>query len=141
MNQDQRFKLMNVLLDEAALCHDRGDHEDCRALTIQSTRLRFHEEIERIKQGDKKLLDQFVEMQHSENRDAKMVSRYIIMALMEDKEFLEIYLGCLEGPCAHLFFTNLCFSFDLRAQKPGSGRDMAAAAFPSVRAGMRGSEL
>ena len=25
MNQDQRFKLMNVLLDEAALCHDRGD--------------------------------------------------------------------------------------------------------------------
>jgi hypothetical protein len=57
MNQDQRFKLMNVLLDEAALCHDRGDHEDCRALTIQS----------------------------------KMVSRYIIMALMEDKEFLEIY--------------------------------------------------
>ena len=91
MNQDQRFKLMNVLLDEAAICHDRGDHEDCRALTIQSTRLRFHEEIERIKQGDKKLLDQFVEMQHSENRDAKMVSRYIIMALMEDKEFLEIY--------------------------------------------------
>ena len=59
MNQDQRFKLMNVLLDEAAICHDRGDHEDCRALTIQSTRLRFHEEIERIKQGDKKLLDQF----------------------------------------------------------------------------------
>ena len=57
MNQDQRFKLMNVLLDEAAICHDRGDHEDCRALTIQSTRLRFHEEIERIKQGDKKLLD------------------------------------------------------------------------------------
>ncbi len=81
MNQDQRFKLMNVLLDEAAVCHDRGDHEDCRALTIQSTR----------KQGDKKLLDAFVEMQHSENRDAKMVSRYIIMALMEDKEFLEIY--------------------------------------------------
>ena len=91
MNQDQRFKLMNALLDEAAICHDRGDHEDCRALTKQSTRVRFHEEIERIKQGDKKLLDQFVEMQHSENRDAKMVSRYIIMALMEDKEFLEIY--------------------------------------------------
>jgi len=35
MNSDQRFKLMNVLLDEAAICHDRGDHEDCRALTIQ----------------------------------------------------------------------------------------------------------
>ena len=48
------------------ICHDRGDHEDCRALTIQSTRLRFHEEIERIKQEirDKKwcLLDQFVEI-------------------------------------------------------------------------------
>ena len=91
MNQDQRFKLMNVLLDEAAVCYDRGDHDDCSVSTIQSTRLRFHEEIERIKQGDKKLLDQFVEMQHSENRDAKMVSRYIIMALMEDKEFLKIY--------------------------------------------------
>ena len=80
--------------DRGAICHDRGDHEDCRALTIQSTRLRFHEEIERIKQGDKKLLDQFVEMQikdSQKNRDAKMVSRYIIMALMEDKEFLEIY--------------------------------------------------
>ena len=91
MNQDQRFKLMNVLLDEAGTCHERGDQEDCRALTIQSTRLRFHEEIQRIKQGDKKLLDQFVEMRHSENRDAKMVARYIIMALMEDKEFLESY--------------------------------------------------
>ena len=91
MNPDQNFKLMNVLLDEATLCHDRGDHEDCRALTIQSTRLRFHEEIERIKQGDKKLLDQFVEMQHDNNEYIKMVARYIIMALMEDKEFLEIY--------------------------------------------------
>ena len=91
MNQDQRFKLMNVLLDEAALCHDRGDHEDCRALTIQSTRLRFHEEIERIKQGDKRLLDSFVKMQHDNNEYIKMVARYIIMALMEDKEFLEIY--------------------------------------------------
>ena len=91
MNSDQNFKLMNVLLDEAGACHDRGDQENCRALTIQATRLRFHEEIEHIKQGDKKLLDQFVEMQHSENRDAMMVSRYIIMALMEDKEFLEIY--------------------------------------------------
>jgi len=91
MNQDQNFKLMNVLLDEAGTCHERGDYEDCRALTIQATRIRFHEEIQRIKQGDKKLLDEFVEMQHSKNRDAKMVSRYIIMALMEDKEFLEIY--------------------------------------------------
>ena len=95
MNQEdffnQNFKLMNVLLDEAGACHERGDHEDCRALTIQATRIRFHEEIQRIKQGDKKLLDEFVEMQHSKNRDAKMVSRYIIMALMEDKEFLKIY--------------------------------------------------
>ena len=91
MNQDQRFKLMNVLLDEAALCHERGDHEDCRALTIQSTRLRFHEEIQRIKQGDKKLLDAFVKLQHDNNEYIKMVARYIIMALMEDKEFLEIY--------------------------------------------------
>ena len=91
MNQDQNFKLMNVLLDEAGTCHERGDYEDCRALTIQATRIRFHEEIQRIKQGDKKLLDEFVEMQHSKNRDAKMVSRYIIMALMEDKEFLKIY--------------------------------------------------
>ena len=82
---------MNVLLDEAALCHDRGDHEDCRALTIQSTRLRFHEEIERIKQGDKKLLDEFVAMQHSKNQDSNLVARYLISALMEDDEFLKMY--------------------------------------------------
>ena len=91
MNEEQRLKLVNALLDEAATCYDRGDHEDCKSLTIQSTRIRFHEEIKRIKEGDKKLLDTFVNMQHSENKNSKMVSRYIIMALMEDKEFLEIY--------------------------------------------------
>ena len=91
MNQDQRFKLMNVLLDEAGTCHERGDQEDCRALTIQATRLRFHQEIKSIKEGDKKLLDTFVKLQHDDNEYVKMVARYIIMALMEDKEFLEIY--------------------------------------------------
>ena len=91
MNQDQRFKLMNVLLDEAGTCYERGDQENCRALTIQATRLRFHQEIKSIKQGDKKLLDQFVDMQHDDSDYIKMVARYIIMALMEDKEFLEIY--------------------------------------------------
>ena len=30
-------------------------------------------------------------MQHSENKNSKMVSRYLIMTLMNDKEFLEIY--------------------------------------------------
>ena len=91
MNPDQNFKLMNVLLDEAGACHDRGDQENCRALTIQATRLRFHREIKSIKQGDKRLLDSFVKMQHDDNEYIKMVARYIIMALMEDKEFLEIY--------------------------------------------------
>ena len=91
MNPDQNFKLMNVLLDEAGACHDRGDQENCRALTIQATRLRFHQEIKSIKQGDKKLLDAFVKLQHDNNEYIKMVARYIIMALMEDKEFLEIY--------------------------------------------------
>ena len=91
MNEEQRYKLVNALLDEASTCYDRGDEEDCNSLIIQSTRLRFHEEIKRIKEGDKKLLDTFVNMQHSENKNSKMVSRYLIMTLMNDKEFLEIY--------------------------------------------------
>ena len=91
MNQDQNSKLMNVILDEAGACHERGDQENCKALTIQATRLKFHKEIKSIKQGNKRLLDAFVKMQHDDNDYVKMVARYIIMALMEDKEFLEIY--------------------------------------------------
>ena len=91
MNEEQRSKLVNALLEEASTCYDRGDLDDCMDLQIQSTRIRFHEEIKRIKEGDKKLLDEFVAMQHSKNQDSNLVARYLISALMEDAEFLKMY--------------------------------------------------
>ena len=91
MNQDQRNKLARVLLDEAATCSDRGDLDDSRVLLKQSVAVRFRDEIEKIIEGDIKLLTIFTDMQHDKNVDRKVMARALIHVLIEDKRFLKKY--------------------------------------------------
>ena len=91
MNQDQRNTLARVLLDEAATCSDRGDTDDARTLLRQSVAVRFRDEIEKIIEGDVKLLNIFTNMQHDKNVDKRVMARAIIHVLIEDKRFLEKY--------------------------------------------------
>ena len=91
MNQDQRNKLARVLLDEAATCSDRGDTDDARTLLRQSVAVRFRDEIEKIIEGDVKLLTIFTDMQHDKNVDRKVMARALIHVLIEDKRFLKKY--------------------------------------------------
>ena len=94
MTPDQRAKLASALIEEAFVCHNRGDHEDGKSLLKQSVKVRFHDEIEQIVKGDfvgKKVLDIFVRMQFDMDEDKKLMARGLINVLMEDKRFLEIY--------------------------------------------------
>ena len=91
MNQDQRDKLARVLIDEAYTCSERGDTDDARTLLRQSVAVRFRDEIEKIIEGDVKLLTIFTDMQHDKNVDRKVMARALIHVLIEDKRFLEKY--------------------------------------------------
>jgi len=91
MNQDQRDKLARVLIDEALTCSERGDADDARTLLRQSVAVRFRSEIERIIEGDIKLLNIFTDMQRDKDIDRRVMARALIHVLIEDKRFLEKY--------------------------------------------------
>jgi len=91
MNQDQRNKLARVLLDEAATCSDRGDKDDARTLLRQSVAVRFRDKIEKIIEGDIKLLNVFTNMQKDKDVNRRVMARALIHVLIEDKRFLEKY--------------------------------------------------
>jgi len=91
MNQDQRDKLARVLINEAVTCSDRGDLNDARTLLRQSVAVRFRDEIEKIIEGDIKLLTIFTDMQHDKDVDRRVMARALIHVLIEDKRFLKKY--------------------------------------------------
>jgi len=63
MNQLQRDKLAETLIAEAYTCLDRGDKDDAKSLMRQSVKVRYHDVIEKIINGDKDLLGMFARMQ------------------------------------------------------------------------------
>ena len=91
MNQLQRDKLAKALIDQAFTCSEKGHHDDAESLMKQSVRVRFHDEIEKIINGDKDLLGMFAKMQLDKDPDKKLMARSLIQVLMEDKRFLKIY--------------------------------------------------
>ena len=91
MNQDQRDKLARVLIDEAYTCSERGDTDDAKTLLRQSVAVRFRDEIEQIINGDVKLLDMFVQMQHDKDQDKRLIGRGLIHVLIENPRFLKKY--------------------------------------------------
>ena len=91
MNQLQRDKLAKALIDQAFTCSEKGHHDDAESLMKQSVRVRFHDEIEKIINGDKDLLGMFAKMQLDKDPDKKLMARSLIQVLMEDKRFLKMY--------------------------------------------------
>tara|TARA_R100000152_G_C6628993_1_gene77206 strand:+ start:210 stop:527 length:318 start_codon:yes stop_codon:yes gene_type:complete len=91
MNQKQRDKLARVLINEAFTCADRGDTDDARDLLKQSVKVRFHDEIEKIIDGDVALLEMFTRMQMDECQDKRGIGRAMIHSLIENERFLKKY--------------------------------------------------
>lgn len=91
MNQLQRDKLAKTLIAEAYICLDRGDEDDAKSLLRQSVKVRFHDEIENIINGDKDLLGKFARMQLDKDPHKKNMARSLIQVLMEDERFLKMY--------------------------------------------------
>ena len=91
MTPDQRNKLATALIDQAFTCSEKGHHDDAESLMKQSVRVRFHDEIEKIINGDKDLLGMFAKMQLDKDPDKKLMARSLIQVLMEDKRFLKMY--------------------------------------------------
>ncbi len=91
MTPDQRNKLATALIDQAFTCSEKGHHDDAESLMKQSVRVRFHDEIEKIMNGDKDLLGMFAKMQLDKDPDKKLMARSLIQVLMEDKRFLKMY--------------------------------------------------
>lgn len=91
MTPDQRNKLATALIDQAFTCSEKGHHDDAESLMKQSIKVRFHDEIEKIINGDKDLLGMFAKMQLNKDPDKKLMARSLIQVLMEDKRFLKMY--------------------------------------------------
>ena len=91
MTPDQRNKLATALIDQAFTCSEKGHHDDAESLMKQSVRVRFHDEIEKIINGDKDLLGMFAKMQLDKDPDKKLMARSLIQVLIEDKRFLKMY--------------------------------------------------
>ena len=91
MTPDQRNKLATALIDQAFTCSEKGHHDDAESLMKQSIKVRFHDEIEKIINGDKDLLGMFAKMQLDKDPDKKLMARSLIQVLMEDKRFLKMY--------------------------------------------------
>ena len=91
MTPDQRNKLATALIDQAFTCSEKGHHDDAESLMRQSVKVRFHDEIEKIINGDKDLLGMFAKMQLDKDPDKKLMARSLIQVLMEDKRFLKMY--------------------------------------------------
>ena len=91
MTPDQRNKLASALIDQAFTCSEKGHHDDAKSLMRQSGKVRFHDEIEKIINGDKDLLGMFAKMQLDKDPDKKLMARSLIQVLMEDKRFLKMY--------------------------------------------------
>ena len=56
MNEVQREKLAQVLLEESLSCANRDDLEDARDLMQRSVAIKWNHTIEKILNGDKNLL-------------------------------------------------------------------------------------
>ena len=91
MTPDQRNKLATALIDQAFTCSEKGHHDDAESLMKQSIKVRFHDEIEKIINGDKDLLGMFAKMQLDKDPDKKLMARSLIQVIMEDKRFLKMY--------------------------------------------------
>ena len=89
MNEEQREKLAQVLLEESLTCADRDDLEDARDLMQRSVAIKWNHTIEKILNGDKELLKETTRKQFNGNRTDMIISRCIMNEVVSNKEWLK----------------------------------------------------
>ena len=88
MNKDQRLKLAQALLTEAAIT---PDIDEARHLSELAVKHEFKEEIENLIKGDVELFKVTFKAMYSHNVKARIVSRIILNMLMENKDFQKTF--------------------------------------------------
>ena len=88
MNKDQRLKLAQALLTEAAIT---PDIDEARHLSELAVKHEFKEEIENLIKGDVELFKTTFKAMYSKNVKERIVSRVILEMLLENKDFLETF--------------------------------------------------
>ena len=89
MNEEQREKLAQVLLEESLTCADRNDLDDARDLMQRSVAIKWKHTIEKILNGNKTLLKQVTRDQFCGDRTKMIIARCIMNEVVTNKEWLK----------------------------------------------------
>lgn len=89
MNEQQREKLAQALLEESLACADRNDLEDAKDLMQRSVAIKWNHTIEKILNGDKELLKETTRKQFNGNKTDMIISRCIMNEVVSNKEWLK----------------------------------------------------
>ena len=88
MNKNQRIKLAQALITEAAVTPDT---EEARHLSELAVKHEFKDEIEKLIKGDVELFKITFKAMYSQNVKARFVSRIILNMLVENKDFKKTF--------------------------------------------------
>ena len=89
MNEEQREKLAQVLLEESLTCANRDDLDDARDLMQRSVAIKWNHTIEKILNGDKELLKKVTKDQFCGDKSKMIISRCIMNEVVNNKEWLK----------------------------------------------------
>ena len=89
MNEEQREKLAQVLLEESLTCANRDDLDDARDLMQRSVAIKWNHTIEKILNGNKTLLKQVTRDQFCGDRTKMIIARCIMNEVVSNKEWLK----------------------------------------------------
>ena len=89
MNEEQREKLAQVLLEESLSCADRNDLDDARDLMQRSVAIKWNHTIEKILDGDKQLLKKVTRDQFTGDKSQMIIARCIMNEVVSNKEWLK----------------------------------------------------
>jgi len=89
MNEEQREKLAQVLLEESLACAERNDLEDAKDLMQRSVAIKWNHTIEKILNGNKTLLKQVTRDQFCGDRTKMIIARCIMNEVVSNKEWLK----------------------------------------------------
>ena len=89
MNEEQREKLAQVLLEESLTCANRDDLDDARDLMQRSVAIKWKHTIEKILNGNKTLLKQVTRDQFCGDKTKMIIARCIMNEVVSNKEWLK----------------------------------------------------
>ena len=89
MNEEQREKLAQVLLEESLSCANRDDLNDARDLMQRSVAIKWKHTIEKILNGNKTLLKQVTRDQFCGDKTKMIIARCIMNEVVSNKEWLK----------------------------------------------------